>query len=164
MRLFVTVGSMLPFDRLIEAVDRWAQAHPQALVRAQTGGGRYQPQRMRFEAMLPPAAYRQACAEADLIVSHAGMGTVITAAELGKPLLVLPRRRDLGEVTSDHQQATARWLRERPGLTLVEDAADLGLGIASALQDGSRMAMLARGEQDRLVATVRSFLAQALRR
>ena len=44
---------------------------------------------------------------ADAIIAHAGMGTILTALEMGKPLLVMPRRAELGEHRNDHQLATA---------------------------------------------------------
>jgi len=49
------------------------------------------------------------------------MGTIITALELDKPILVMPRRGDLGETRNDHQLATARRLH---ALGLIEVALD----------------------------------------
>ena len=57
------------------------------------------------------------------IVAHAGMGTILTALETGKRLLVMPRRAALGEHRNDHQLATvsrspswaaSRWQSTRP--------------------------------------------------
>jgi UDP-N-acetylglucosamine transferase subunit ALG13 len=44
--------------------------------------------------------------EATAIVAHAGIGTILTGLEMGKPLLVMPRKASLGEHRSDHQMAT----------------------------------------------------------
>ena len=38
------------------------------------------------------------------------MGSIITALELGKPILVMPRRGDMRETRNDHQVATAERL------------------------------------------------------
>src|SRR6185503_3524674 len=67
-----------------------------------------------------------------LVVAHAGMGSVITAGEHGKPIVLLPRRAGLGEHTNDHQVDTARWLRGRPGLFVADAEADLPAAIAAA--------------------------------
>lgn len=158
----MTVGSMLPFERLVEAADRWAARNRDVEVFAQTGGGRYAPKWMQFAPMLDPEAYRHRCADADVIVSHVGMGTIITAEELGKPLVVVPRRRDLAEVTSDHQRATIRWLNGRPGLTLIDDVDELDAGIRAAIGLGQGMALQAHGEQARLLAAVRAFVLASL--
>ena len=41
------------------------------------------------------------------------MGSIITALELGKRIIVMPRRADLGEHRSDHQVATAKRFAEQ---------------------------------------------------
>jgi UDP-N-acetylglucosamine transferase subunit ALG13 len=46
--------------------------------------------------------------ECSAVVSHAGMGTILTALELGKPILVAPRLGRLAETRNDHQTATAQ--------------------------------------------------------
>jgi len=38
------------------------------------------------------------------------MGTILTALEFGRPILVLPRRAELRETRTDHQLGTARTL------------------------------------------------------
>ena len=72
--IFVTIGSMFPFDRLIRAMDAWAAAQPQpAALLAQIGDGGFEPGHMRWVRSLPRDAYARAVAEADLVVAHAGI-------------------------------------------------------------------------------------------
>ncbi|QEL65380.1 hypothetical protein OTERR_19040 [Oryzomicrobium terrae] len=123
--VFVTVGSQMPFDRLIQAVERWALHQPEVKVVAQIGASTLAPRAMEWVRNLDPARFDALFRRADLIVSHAGMGTVISAAERAKPLIVLPRRGSLKETRNDHQVATARWLTEKPGIRVVMDEADL---------------------------------------
>jgi UDP-N-acetylglucosamine transferase subunit ALG13 len=138
--IFVTIGSMFPFDRLVRAMDAWAAARPEAEagedILAQIGDGGYAPQRMRWVRRLDPADYAAAVVAARLVVAHAGMGSVITAGEHGKPVVLLPRRGTLGEHTNDHQVDTARWLRTRPGIRVAGTEAELPARIAEALTDG----------------------------
>jgi len=151
---------MLPFDRLVGAMDAWAAAHPGAEVFAQIGDGGAKPAHMPWASMLTPSDFRRRCASSDVIVSHAGMGTILSAAESGRPLVCLPRRPELKEVTSQHQVATARWLRERPGIRVVDAEGQLAEAIAGAVPAGGPDA--ARGGADpQLIDAVRSFLLQA---
>src|SRR3954462_1175882 len=106
--IFVVVGTQLPFDRLIRAVDEWAGNRRQRDVVAQIGPTAYRASNIKTHRFLEPAEFRRYMERADFVVSHAGMGTVITALELGKPVLVMPRRADLLEHRNDHQIATAR--------------------------------------------------------
>ena len=105
--IFVTVGEQLPYDRLIRAVDSWAEKSTLEVF-AQIGRTSFRPQNIAFKDFLSQEEYKEKFLAAHLIVAHAGMGTIISAIEFRKPLLVMPRQALLGEVRSDHQFASAR--------------------------------------------------------
>jgi len=119
--IFVTVGAQMPFDRLVRAVDDWASADAAPSVVAQIGTTSFVPKHMTWTTFMDPAEYRRAIVRADLIVAHAGMGTIITALEMSRPLLMMPRRFDHHETRNDHQTATAVRFATRPGLTVAHD-------------------------------------------
>lgn len=58
---------------------------------------------------------------AEIIVAHAGMGSILTALSMGKQIIVMPRRAALNEHRSDHQMASISKLRMTSGLTVAED-------------------------------------------
>ena len=62
---------------------------------------------------------------ADAIIGHAGIGTIITALQLAKPLLVMPRQGALRETRNDHQLATARRFCNFPSVHVAQDEHDL---------------------------------------
>jgi UDP-N-acetylglucosamine transferase subunit ALG13 len=64
-------------------------------------------------------------AEADVIVAHAGMGSIITALELSIPIIVMPRKADLGEHRNDHQIATAKRFLEQGRIHVAFDEIEL---------------------------------------
>ena len=134
--IFVTIGSMFPFDRMIRAMDAWAEAEAGAgrgeEILAQIGAGAYEPRHMAWVRKLDRTAYAEAIRRARLVVAHAGVGSIVTAGELGRPIVVLPRRAHLGEHTSDHQVETVGWLRARPGVHVADDEGALGACIAAA--------------------------------
>lgn len=109
--IFVTVGTQIPFDRLIKAVDVLAPELGGEPVVAQTSGrGRYVPQHIRTVGFLSPAEFDEYMDRARIVIAHAGMGTVISAVERHKPLIVMPRLARFGEHRNDHQRATAEQL------------------------------------------------------
>lgn len=132
--IFVTIGSMFPFDRLIEVMDDWAARHPETPMFAQIGEGKYLPKHMPYERMVSPTKFRELNEDASIIVAHAGMGSVITASELGKPIVLLPRNAAQKEHTTDHQVDTANWLRSRPGIFVADTNADIDAQIDLAQQ------------------------------
>jgi UDP-N-acetylglucosamine transferase subunit ALG13 len=123
--VFVSVGSMMPFDRLCRAMDEWAAAHPGIPVEIQIGKGAYEPRHARWVSTLALPDYQARVAACDLFVAHCGMGSIISAIEAGKPILMLPRLEALGEHNTDHQLATAKHVGIRPGLHVAADADDL---------------------------------------
>lgn len=108
MDILLTVGTQLPFDRLVRTVDGWAARHPDHTILAQIGADGAPPRHMLHVATLTRAQFAEAVSRADAIVAHAGIGSLLSAIEIGKPILVLPRRAALGEHRNDHQLATAR--------------------------------------------------------
>lgn len=133
--IFLTIGSHEPFDRLVRALDVWAgQTGQGARVFGQiTARAGHIPQHFEHVATLDPADYAARCAKAELIVSHVGMGTILTALQTGTPALLLPRKGALGETRNDHQIATAKKFIDRPGLSIVMEEADLGAALDQAL-------------------------------
>lgn len=124
--ILVTVGLLLPFERLIALMDDWAGRHPQIPVMAQIGEGRYEPRHMRWQRRLDGPAFRQEVQRAGLVVAHAGIGSVFDALGFGKPLVLVPRYADTREHTTDHQLHTAGRLRGRPGIAICERGDDIG--------------------------------------
>lgn len=134
--IFVTVGSQMPFDRLVQAMDAWAGDHPACPVVAQVGRGAAATRHLQRHETLTPAEFRRQVEAAGLLVAHAGMGSVLTALELDRPLLMLPRRGALRETRNDHQLATLRALADRPGLYAAPDEAALQRWLDRWLAEG----------------------------
>jgi UDP-N-acetylglucosamine transferase subunit ALG13 len=125
--IFVSVGTQLPFDRLITAVDAWAGAAADREVFAQIGPSRLELRHIQHAQFVSPKECRERMLAADAIVAHAGMGTILTALEMGKPLLVMPRRAALGEHRNDHQLATAHRFAELGRVKVAFDETELPL-------------------------------------
>ena len=123
--IFLTVGHQIPFDRLVRAVDDWAGATGHTDIFAQIGIKAYKPQNMVYKDMISPVEFRQKVEEADAVVAHAGTGTILTALEVGTPILVMPRHAKLMETRNDHQVATARRFRDLGKVAVAMDESEL---------------------------------------
>ena len=157
--IFVTVGSMLSFDRLIISMDHWARDNPDHDVVAQIGGGRYTPSSMRWQRTLPPSEFQRKVQEASIIVAHAGMGSFFVASQMRKPMVLLPRLATKGEHTTDHQLHTVKWLCEKPGVYVAMSEDELAPAIAKALSEGSSaMVDFPQFAPEPFLAKIRQFL------
>jgi UDP-N-acetylglucosamine transferase subunit ALG13 len=153
--IFLTVGSHEPFDRLVKAVDDWCQKHPGTEVFGQvTGRGTYRPRYFQFVQNLDISAFEDTLNRAEILISHAGMGTIISALIKSKPIVVMPRQGKLHETRNDHQIATASRLAEKQGIVVAKDTQDLpaSIALAQAMLNVPAIERLSQFAQPRLLA------------
>jgi UDP-N-acetylglucosamine transferase subunit ALG13 len=160
MSIFVTVGTQLPFDRMVRAMDAWSGAHPQHAVFAQIGPSAFRPRHMQWAEMIDADLFRAKVESARLVVSHAGMGSIITALEMGKPLVVMPRRAAMGEHRNDHQMATARQLQKYRTVRIAWDENELGeaLGALREMERAASEVAIAPCADPRLIGAIQQFI------
>jgi len=128
--IFVTIGGFRAFERLVCAMDRIA-GEIEEQIRMQIGYTEYEPRNCPWTRFMSRTEMKEACADARLIVSHAGAGSILTALEHNKPLVLVPRLKAFGEVFDDHQMEIAREMEPR-GITVVYDIDNLEAAIRHA--------------------------------
>lgn len=157
--IFVTVGAQMPFDRLIVAMDRWAEAHPGAEIVAQIGASAFRPKAMRWVRFLSPEEYDRHYRSAKFVVAHAGTGSIIAALQLGKPIVIMPRQAALMETRNDHQLATAQQFSRFPSVLVASGGDELSakLDMAEGIGSGRTIGQYA---SDELLTAIRSFIGE----
>jgi len=155
--IFVTVGTQGNFDRLIRTVDEWAGKHRRTDVFAQTGPSDTSFRHIRTEQFIDPAKFREYVGSASLVIAHAGMGSIITALELGKRIIVMPRRASMGEQRNDHQIATARRFAQQGRIEVAFDEREL-LDKLDHLEAVDETEPLSPQASQDLIASIRTFI------
>lgn len=155
--IFVTVGTQLAFDRLVAAVDAWAGERGRGDVFIQTGPGGYTPEHAGHARFVSPDEFRARCEGCSAIVAHAGMGSILTALDLGKPIVVMPRKASLGEHRNEHQLATARRFKEMGSIAVARDESELP-GLLDALDSLEPGAGIGAHADASLIGAVRSVV------
>lgn len=122
--IVVSVGTQLPFDRLIQMMDEIAPSLGTKIF-AQTGKSTYQPKNFEFKPNVQALEFDSLLREASVLVAHAGIGTVLKAYQFGKPIILVPRKAAFGEHRNDHQLATVSKLGGRPGIYVAQEKADM---------------------------------------
>lgn len=160
--IFATVGTQLPFDRLLVGLNTWAMRNPDLPVFAQTGSSTGDFCHIKTVAHLSQSDFRARFEAARLIVAHAGMGSVLLAAELGKPILLMPRRAKFLEHRNDHQQDTANEMARLSNVMVVQDGEALHEALDQAVARGfetpRQPAVSQPNELDPLIDAVRDFV------
>ena len=157
--IFVTVGTQLPFDRMIKTVDSWA-GRSGADVFAQIGPGQYIPKHLKWTRTLRADECNARIQSAQAVVAHAGMGSILTALQYGKPIVVLPRRGALGEHRNDHQVTTAEHFKAQGRIRVAFDGMELEqqLDVIATAQPSARIANCASAP---LIDALRNFVRGA---
>src|SRR5215831_2863263 len=121
--IFVTVGSSsIQFDRLLAAVDE-LEYDEQLIV--QHGASSIRPRGAECVDFLGYDEFVELIGDARAVVTHAGVGSIITAFRSGKQPIVVPRRREFGEAVDNHQVLFAERAESLGLVTVVDDLSSL---------------------------------------
>lgn len=133
MSTFVSVGNATqPFPRLLDAVFKIAPRLPQPVV-IQHGSTPVANTDCFAAPFIAMAEFERLVSEAELLILHAGAGSVIHAVRAGKVPVLMPRRAQFGELVDDHQLEFARALAQTGRVILAEQVGDLGSAVDTAL-------------------------------
>lgn len=127
-RVVVTFGTMrtYPFDRAARALIPLLRqvAAPDAQILWQTGVSDVSDLGIDGKESVPASELRTAIQESDLVIAHAGVGSALTALDLGRAPVLLTRRKSRAEMVDDHQVMIAQELSRR-GVAIGADPDDL---------------------------------------
>ena len=157
--IFVTVGSDLPFNRLVRVVDDWAAERGRTDVFAQIGETGWRPRHIPYCQFLEPAEFQQKIREASVIISHAGMGTILTALSAQRPILVMPRLHALFEIRNEHQLSTVRRLQETGAVAVALDEEVLRERL-DHLEDVTPPVKISNNSDTQLISALRDYIAK----
>lgn len=131
---FVSVGNATQaFSRLLNEVSLIASSLPQPVV-VQHGHAPFLAAGCQGLAFVEMNQFEHLVAKAELLVLHAGAGSVIHAIRAGKVPVVMPRRAACGEHVDDHQVEFARALEAAGRVVVAYEPGQLGNATRRALE------------------------------
>ena len=156
--IFVTIGTQEPFDRLIKAIDELAPSLNMDIV-AQVSNTAIEVKNMKALTFIPPGEFDNYFQQASLIISHAGMGSIITALTMNKPIIVMPRLASLGEHRNEHQTATARKFEKLNYVHVVYNESELKSKVIDIVNNGLQpLHQINQFAESELVTSLRNFI------
>jgi UDP-N-acetylglucosamine transferase subunit ALG13 len=151
--ILVTVGTNeAPFDRLLRAVGELTVGEP---LLVQHGASSVRPPNADCVEFLLFDELLDAVRRARLVVTHAGVGSVLTVLLAGKRPIVVPRLRRFGEAVDDHQVMFGRRIGAAGLVQFVEEPAGLQEALRTAADDAAPVQVVA---DQRLVSELRRYL------
>lgn len=138
--IFVTVGTHeRGFDRLVKAVDDLiGSGKIKEKVIIQTGYTEYIPKNCDSFKFTDYDNIVELCKKASIVISHGGVGSIITPLELGKPVVVVPRLKRFNEHTNDHQLQIVKELERQEKIIPVYDIKNLENALEEARKVGNK--------------------------
>jgi UDP-N-acetylglucosamine transferase subunit ALG13 len=142
--LYVTVGThQQPFQRLLDAL---AELPADELV-VQFGHGSAPPGVAHATAFMSFSEALHYISEADAVVTHAGVGSILSARRYGHVPVVVPRLRRYGEHVDDHQAELTRALAVEGLVVPVWDTDHLAKALDPVPPRGARLPVPSGGLQ-----------------
>ena len=108
--IFVILGTQdKEFPRLLEAIDKEIENGVITdKVVVQAGQTKYSSPNMEIFDLLPAPEFEKYIDKADLIITHGGVGSIISSLKKGKKVIVVPRLKKYDEHVNNHQLQIAR--------------------------------------------------------
>ena len=132
MSTFVAVGNARqPFTRLLEAVHQILPVLPKPVI-VQYGHGEFTCPDASCQAMdfVDMERFSALVEKAEVLILHAGAGSIIHALSAEKKPIVMPRRSEYGEHVNDHQCEFANALAMEDRVIVVENVKELTAAVA----------------------------------
>ncbi len=155
--IFVVLGTQkFQFNRLLKEIDYLIENGTiKDNVYAQIGHSDYVPQNFDYVTFLDKANFEKAILEADMIVSHSGVGTIISGLKLGKPIIVIPRQARFEEHIDDHQIEIAESFEKMKYILMCKDEKCLADYLIKCENTEFRTYVSCR---DKMLETVKKYL------
>ena len=132
--IFVTLGTNdEEFTRLLKAIDKEIENGTiKEKVIVQAGCTKYKSKNMEILDLVPRDEFDRLIEECDLLITHGGVGSILTGINKGKKVIAVPRLSKYKEHGNDHQLQIVDNFSERKYIIGVKDMNKLGKAIEKA--------------------------------
>lgn len=126
--IFVTLGTQdKEFPRLLEAIDREIEkGNIKEKVIVQAGCTKYESKNMEIFDLIPTNEFDKYIKKADLIITHGGVGSILTAIKNNKKVIAAARLSKYKEHTNDHQKQIVKEFADMGYILELRDFNKLG--------------------------------------
>lgn len=132
--IFVTLGTQdKTFERLLKAIDKSIEkGEIKEKVIVQAGNTKYETKNMEILDLISPDKFQQLVDECDLLITHGGVGSILSAVKQGKKVIAAPRLKKYNEHVNDHQKQIIKEFAKDGYIIELEDMDKLGEALQKA--------------------------------
>ena len=132
--IFVSLGTQdKDFSRLLKAIDKEIEnGNIREKVIVQAGYTKYSSDRMEIIDLVPTDEFEKLIEESSLVITHGGVGNILSAIKKGKPVIAAARLKKYKEHTNDHQKQIIKEFSEQGYILELRDFNKIGKMIEKA--------------------------------
>ena len=126
--IFVTLGTQdKSFDRLLKAIDNEIDnGNIKDEVVVQAGYTKYESKNMKIFDLIPQDEFDKYFDKANLIITHGGVGSILSGVKRNKKVIAAARLSKYGEHTNDHQKQIIKEFADQGYILELSDFSELG--------------------------------------
>lgn len=128
MKILVTVGTTAEYNfvRLLRILDEFCD---EGFLKGSDlfviSMDKYKPKNYMVHGVVKGNEFTRLMKESDIVISHAGTGTVTIALKMNKRVILFPRLKEYGEHLNDHQLEICELMKERNYATYATNKPEL---------------------------------------
>lgn len=155
--IFIVTGTQkFQMNRLLKQMDNLVEEGKiQEEVYAQIGNSDYIPKHYSWSKFLKHEEFEEKMESCDKLVTHSGVGSILSGITKRKPVIVVPRLKKYGEHVDDHQVQIAEAFSEKNYVLLCTEKDDLGEVLQEC--ENHRFERYV-SNRSRVISTVRRYL------
>ena len=121
------------FHRLLEEIEKNIKDGTiKEEVIVQAGYTKFESDKMKIIDLMSKEQLEQFQDEADLIITHGGVGSIISSIEKGKKVIAVPRMHEYGEHVNNHQKEIVKDFNDKGYIIGIEKVEDLKQAIVKS--------------------------------
>ena len=114
------------FHRLLEEVQKCIDEETiKDKVVVQAGSTKFESDDMEIFNLIEQNKFNELIEQANIIITHGGVGSIVTAVKLGKKVIAVPRLRKYGEHVNDHQIQIVETFSKQGFIKGIKDVSEL---------------------------------------
>lgn len=145
------------FHRLLDEIEKNIEkGNINEEVIVQAGYTKYKSNKMKIFSMTSKENLEELVEKSDLIITHAGVGSIEMSLEQNKKVIAVPRLKRFGEHVNDHQKDIERKLDEKGCLIGIDDVSELDVALKKVKKFIPKK--YEKPKSDEIINTIKTFI------
>lgn len=134
LKLFVPLGTQkFQFSRLVIGLNKLVEEKKYAPSEILMQSSLYEVQPLfQHKTLISLADFEHSIRQAEVVVTHSGVNTIITCMKMNKPLVIVPRLKEFGEHVDNHQLEIAELMEVKFKVLVIRNMDELSNAIEQA--------------------------------